>query len=163
MWSCPLPEHRWSGLTRPWLWVQVRCLLALGGLGVFSRCLFHTIFKTLYSTTKVGAEIAKFFGSEDQQNDQQNNKPMPDAKAAHDDAPIEIGVENLPKSLPDGTALATLETSSFNALKRGLGAKRFGPPKQMNVKMIHLLAPNLTAIDHSAKAVGRAIFDRKTL
>lgn len=41
---------------------------------------FHPLFKALYCTTQVAAKIAKFPGAEYQDNDYQNDQPVPNAE-----------------------------------------------------------------------------------
>jgi hypothetical protein len=59
------------------------------GLGAFSAALSSAVaslmpsLKPFTAPTEIGAEVAQLLGAENQQHDDQNDQPMPDAERTH--------------------------------------------------------------------------------
>jgi hypothetical protein len=53
-------------------------------IGLFVVIGLHAVFEPFDGAAEVTADVAQFFGAEHQQNDSEDNQPMPEAKGTHE-------------------------------------------------------------------------------
>src|SRR5512139_802831 len=104
----------------------------LAFLADLGRIFLHAFLQSLHRATQVAADVAQLLGAENQQHDDQNDQPMPDAKATHGVSPVGL------------TALGGFAAAEY-----------------VNVKMEHFLAAAASGVDQRLEAGVESLFFRQ--